>query len=134
YFFDSGVYRAIRPMSQFDRPEAIAGISLETLFFQNLRAVNDYLKLGYRLYYYRTVAGVEVDFIAYGPKGLVAFEVKSKRNIFKKDLTGLKTFLGDYPMAKGIMVYGGDHKMYDRGIEIWPAAEALKSLPEILSK
>lgn len=30
------------------------------------------------------------------------------------------------------MVYGGDHKIYDYGVEVWPAVDALKSLPEIL--
>jgi len=133
YLFDTGVYRALRPAGPFDQPEFIGGMALESLFFQNLRAINDYLGLDYHLYYYRTVAGAEVDFIAYGKRGLKAFEVKSKRNIFPNDLTGLKSFLGDYPVAKGYVIYGGNRKIYKGGMEIWPISEALRSLPEILS-
>lgn len=132
YFFDAGVYRTLRPISAFDQPAMAGGIALESLFFQNLRAINDYLNLKYTICYYRTVAGVEVDFVLYGPKGLVAFEVKSKRDIFPSDLTGLRTFLTDYPMARAYMVYGGESKRYFPGIEVWPIAQALKSLPEIL--
>lgn len=132
YFFDVGIYRTLRPVSPFDQPEMTGGIALESLFLQNLRAVNDYLGFKYSLYYFRTVAGVEVDFVLYGPKGLIAFEVKSKRDIFSSDLIGLKTFLADYPMAKAYLIYGGEMKKYKKGVEIWPIAEALKSLPEIL--
>jgi len=133
YFFDTGVYRAIRPTGPFDQPEETGGVALESLFFQNLRAVNDYLNLNYTLYYYRTVSGVEVDFVAYGKKGLIAFEVKSKKDIFPNDLTGLKSFLADYPTAKGYLIYGGNTKMYKQGVEIWPMVEALKLLPQILT-
>jgi predicted AAA+ superfamily ATPase len=49
---------------------------METLVFQELRAVNDYLECGYQLYFWRTKNGLEVDFILYGPEGLIAIEVK----------------------------------------------------------
>lgn len=132
YFFDVGIYQAIRPKGPLDRSEIIGGVTLESLFFQNLRAINDYFNLGYTLYYYRTATGIEVDFIAYGEKGLVAIEIKSKKDISSDDLYGLTSFIKDYPMAKGIMVYGGDHKRYDKGIEILPMKEALLHLPALL--
>ncbi|MBI3955728.1 ATP-binding protein [Candidatus Gottesmanbacteria bacterium] len=132
YFFDTGIYRTIRPASAFDQPEEIGGICLETLVMQNLRAVNDYLKLGYTMYYYRTITGGEVDFILYGPKGLLAFEVKRKRDIFPKDITGLKMFIEDYPTAKAYVLYGGQSKRYVGNVEVWPIAEALKNFPELL--
>lgn len=134
YYFDVGVYRAIRPISPFDQPEMIGGIAFESLFMQNLRAINDYLKLNYNLYYFRTLAGVEVDFVAYGPKGIVAFEVKSKREIFSGDLVGLKTFQQDYPMAKCYMIYGGEQKMYFGNIEAVPFVDAIKNLPDLLTR
>lgn len=132
YFFDTGVYRAVRPVGPFDQPEFIGGIALESLWFQHLRAMNDYLNLGYSLFYYRTAAGSEVDFVAYGKRGIKAFEVKAKKDIFANDLTGLKSFLTDYPQAKGYVIYGGNIKRRKEGIEIWPMGEALTSLPEIL--
>lgn len=132
YFFDTGVYRAVRPVGPLDQPEFIGGIALESMFFQNLRAINDYLNLGYDLYYWRTAAGTEVDFIAYGKRGIKAFEIKSKKDVFSNDLTGMGSFLTDYPQAKGYIIYGGSMKRRKQGIEIWPAGEALRSLAEIL--
>lgn len=132
YYFDVGVYQAVRPIGPLDQPTAMGGIALESAFFQNLRAINDYLKLGYTLYYYRTASGVEVDFVAYGEKGLKVFEIKRKREISTDDLYGIRSFIVDYPMAKGYLIYGGDRKMYFDNIEVWPATEAFKNLPEIL--
>ncbi|MFH2061582.1 MAG: AAA family ATPase [Candidatus Beckwithbacteria bacterium] len=132
YFFDAGVYQAIRPIGPFDQSEFIGGMALETAVFQNVRAVNDYLNLGYDLFYWRTVSGLEVDLVVYGKRGIKAFEVKSRQQIDSRDLIGLKTFLTDYPEAKGYLIYGGKVKQYREGVEIWPAEEALKSLGEIL--
>ena len=132
YFFDAGVYQSVGPAGPFDKAEFIGGIALETLFFQNLRAINDYLDLDYKLFYYRTKAGVEVDFVLYGKRGIKAFEVKAKKNIFSGDLDSLKTFLSDYPEAQGYLIYGGNIKGKRGGIEIWPAASALKNLAELL--
>lgn len=133
YFFDVGVYQAIRPTGPLDQPEVMGGAALESLLFQHLRAVNDYLDLGYKLYYYRTTTGVEVDFIAYGDRGLKAFEIKSKKTFSRGDLTGLTTFLKDYPMAKCYLIYGGSERRYSGDIEIIPVVEALKNLPNILA-
>ena len=72
FFFDVGVYRSIRPKGPLDSPEEIDGAALETLIFQEIRAVNDLLRLGYDLYYWRTANGQEVDFVLYGEKGLIA--------------------------------------------------------------
>ncbi|PIW63769.1 MAG: ATPase, partial [Candidatus Omnitrophica bacterium CG12_big_fil_rev_8_21_14_0_65_50_5] len=74
YFFDAGVYRTLRPSGPLDSPEEIEGMALETLVFQELKAVNDCLQLGYDLYYWHTANRVEVDFILYGARGLKAFE------------------------------------------------------------
>lgn len=132
YFFDVGIYRTLRPISQFDQPEMIGGIALESLFLQNIRAVNDYLNYKYSLFYFRTVAGVEVDFVLYGPRGLIAFEIKSKKDIFSRDLAGLKSFLGDYPTARAYLLYGGITRRYLGKVEIIPIKEALLNLPELL--
>ncbi|MBI5452129.1 ATP-binding protein [Candidatus Gottesmanbacteria bacterium] len=133
YFFDVGIYRTIRPLGPLDQPESIGGIALESLFFQNLRAINDYLNLGYSLFYYRTATGIEVDFIAYGKKGLRAFEIKSKKNISSTDLNNLKSFLRDYPVTKGYILYGGNIRQHYQNIEIIPFKEAVFKLAELLT-
>lgn len=76
YFFDVGVFRTLRPMGPLDRPEEAEGAAYESLFYQELRAIN-----------------------AYGD-----FEIKRSRKVDSKDLRGLKSFLTDYPMAKAYCV------------------------------
>lgn len=132
YFFDTGVYQTIRPKGPLDKPEEVYGVALESLVLQNLWAVNDYFHLGYTIFYYRTALGVEVDFILYGEKGIIAFEVKRSDKISRSDLRGLRVFLSDYPMAKGILIYGGKKRRHEGEIEIWPITEALLNLPKIL--
>lgn len=132
YLFDAGVYRAARPCGPLDDPGPIEGAAIETLVFQELRATNQNMGFGYELYYWRTAGGMEVDFVLYGPRGIVAVEVKSKRRLTGHDLRGLRAFLTDYPMAKAYVLYGGDQPLHLDGITAWPIAEALRRLPELL--
>jgi uncharacterized protein len=132
YFFDVGVYRTLRPKGPLDIPEEIEGAAYETLFFQELNAVNDEYELGYKIFYWRTVTNLEVDFVLYGEKGIKAFEIKRTRKITPKMLNGLKAFLKDYPLAKAYFVYGGDRRMHDGAIDIIPLKDMIKQLPFIL--
>ena len=132
YFFDVGIFRTLRPMGPLDSSQEVEGASLETLCFQELSAINDYYNYEYDLYYWRTSNGVEVDFILYGPKGLLAFEIKRSSRISKKNLKGLKLFANDYPEAKLYMLYGGSRQEYVNNISILPVEKALKELPAIL--
>ena len=133
YFFDAGVYRTLRPKGPLDRPEEIDGHALETLFFQELRSLNDYLDTGCELFYWRTASGLEVDFVLYGEAGILAFEVKREGRARPESLRGLKAFLEDYPQARAYYVYGGNRRMREGEIEILPLADCLKSLPQILT-
>ena len=84
-------------------------------------------------YFWRTSNQVEVDFIAYGEKGLFAFEIKRKRRVSPQDLNGLKAFGADYEMAKLYFIYGGDHEEFHGDIKAIPMEKALQSLRDILS-
>ena len=132
YFFDVGVYRAIRPVGILDDPAALGGLSLETLFLQELRAINDYLELDYTFYFWRTKNNIEVDFVAYGPKGLIAFEIKSGTRIDSRSLRGLKAFQTDYPMATLYLIYLGERREYHHEITVIPFKEALLELATLL--
>lgn len=132
YFFDAGVYRAIRPMGPLDSPEEADGPALETLFLQHIRAINDYYRYGLQCYYWRTSNEVEVDFVLYGERGLYAFEIKRKRRYERRDLAGLRAFSKDYPMAKLFLLYGGDIIQYEDAITILPISTAFRQLDSIL--
>jgi predicted AAA+ superfamily ATPase len=132
YFFDTGVYRTVRPVGPLDAPEEVEGIALETLFLQEVIALNDALDCGYKLFYWRTANGSEVDFVLYGPKGLLAFEIKRTARITSDMMKGLKSFLADYPTAQAYFVYAGTRRMYEDNIIIAPIAEVLKDLKTLL--
>jgi len=56
--------------------------------------------------------------------------IRSKKSM----LGGLRSFLGDYPMASAYFVYMKSRRMHDNEIEIVPAQQMLKSLPQVLSR
>ena len=133
YYFDTGLYRTLRPMGLLDIPEEAEGHAVETLLFQELRAINDYFNLGYTIYYWRTSNGMEIDFVLYGQKGIKAFEIKRTRKINRSMFRGLKAFLRDYPSAKTYFIYGGERREREGDIEILPMTDTLKNISSILS-
>lgn len=134
YFFDTGIYRTLRPRGPLDSAEEIDGAALETLFLAHLRAINDYYRLGYKLFFWRTSNHMEVDFVVYGEHGLFAFEIKRSRSVSRADLSGLKAFLHDYDMAKCFLLYGGDHEEFHDNIHVMPFERGLVKLMDILGQ
>ena len=132
YFFDAGVFRALRPRGPLDSKEEVSGIALETLVLQEIAAQNDYKQWGYDLYYWRTQQSVEVDFVLYGERGLKAIEVKSSAHLRKEDFKGLRQFKKDYPEADTILVHAGEQKHYEEDIAVVPAGEFLREMGEFV--
>jgi predicted AAA+ superfamily ATPase len=132
YYFDAGVFKTLRPTGPLDMPEEIQGAGLETLFLQEIMALNSYLNLGYKIFFWRTSNNIEVDFILYGEHGIKAFEIKRTAKITSQMLKGLRFFKNDYPMAKTYMIYCGNRRMQQDEIEILPADEIFHKLTEIL--
>jgi uncharacterized protein len=132
YFFDTGIYRTVRPMGPLDLPEEGEGGAFETLVFQELFAVNSLLNLEYQISCWRTSSQMEVDFILYGKRGLIAVEVKRTGKIKQSHLSGVKAFLREYPTAKSYFVYGGKRKMREGRVEVIPISDFLKQLPHLL--
>ncbi len=133
FLFDVGVYRTLRPAGPLDRPEEMEGAALETLVYQHLHAVNANSALGYELYHWRAHSGVEVDFVLYGERGLFAIEVKRTTRLRGRDLRGLRAFRADYPMARALMLCGGDREeSREGGIELIPLNRFLHAAAQVL--
>jgi len=132
YYFDAGVFRAIRPTGPLDSEAELDGPAVETLVFQELRAVNDYRERDYQLYFWRTKNGLEVDFILYGPGGLIAIEVKRSAYVHSRNLRGLKEFKKDYPIARCYLFYGGSTPLFMGDITVLPLGQALWNLEQLL--
>ena len=118
YFFDAGVFRSLRPAGPLDAPEEIEGMALEGLVAQHLRAWIAYGGGDERLWYWRTRAGREVDFVVYGAGTFAALEVKRSRNVQTRDLQGLKAFRADYPEASVALLHLGSEPLRIEGIGV----------------
>lgn len=128
YWFDAGVYAALRPAGPLDRPEEIAGAALEGLVAQHLRAWIDYSGADLALSFWRTKGGSEVDFVLYGGDGFHAIEVKHTRTVRPADLRALKAFGSDYPEATLRLLYRGEETLEIDGIRCLPCEEFLLGL------
>lgn len=128
YYCDAGVFRSLRPSGPLDRPEEIAGAALEGLVAQHIRAWNAYSGDRNQLFYWRTKAGTEVDFIVYGPECFTAIEVKNARKIFPKDVRGLAAFKQDYPEAAALLLYCGLERIKIKDVLCLPCEEFLAKL------
>lgn len=128
YFFDTGVFRSLRPQGPLDRPEEIEGQALEGLVAQHLRAWSAYSRAKSELFFWRTQSGLEVDFVVYGPKEIWAIEVKNARKIHPADLRGLRAFQEEFPRSGAFLLYRGKDRLMKEGIMCLPCQDFLKSL------
>jgi len=128
FWFDAGVFVAMRPAGPLDRPEEIGGAALEGLVAQHLRAWIDYSGEDFTLNFWRTKSGNEVDFVIYGRHGFWALEVKRSATVRPADLRGLKAFREDYPEAELRLLYGGEETLVVDGIRCVPCEEFLLEL------
>lgn len=128
FYFDCGVFKSLRPAGPFDRPSEIDGAALEGLVAQHLRASVAYSESDARLHYWRTRGGAEVDFVLYGTPGLWAFDVMNADRVRPADLRGLTSFGDDYPEARRVLLYRGEHRLLRRGILCLPVEPFLKGL------
>ena len=128
YFFDTGVFRALRPAGPLDRPQEIEGVALEGLVAQHLRAWIAYRRDQHELAYWHTRSHVEVDFVVYGATGLWAIEVKNSARVRPEDLRGLTAFREDYPQSRCVLLYRGREHLRINHIDCLPVSQFLLQL------
>jgi predicted AAA+ superfamily ATPase len=128
YLFDAGVFRILRRSGPLDSVFETDGAALEGLVLQHLRAWCDYSKGHSQIFYWRTKAGLEVDFIIYGEDIFFAIEVKNSKKVSSKDVRGLLHFKEDYPECKLLLLYRGEERMMEAGVLCMPCEEFLKQI------
>lgn len=125
YYFDVGIFKSLQPQGLLENPQQFKGQEIEGLVAQHLRTWIAYRNKKEHLYFWRTAANTEVDFIVYGPTTLTAIEVKSSRDIKNEHLKGLKSFSEDYPKATCILLYFGEQEKIIEGIHCIPLQKFL---------
>jgi len=126
FLFDSGLYRRLRQRGPLDIESEISGPAIEGLVGQHLRAYIDFKYIDTKLYYWRSLAGNEVDFVMYGGDIFTAVEVKNTRILNPVDYNGLRSFGDDYPESKLILLYRGSILMKHKNIVVIPVELFLK--------
>ncbi len=132
YLFDNGLYRRLRQRGPLDIESEISGPALEGLVGQHLRAYSDFALPETKLFYWRSLAGNEVDFVLYGGKTFTAVEVKNTKVVRPTDYNGLASFGDDYPETSLVLLYRGSVPMKHKNILVVPVEMFLKSPGEYL--
>ena len=128
YYFDTGVYRSLRPSGPLDRGGDVDGAALEGLIAQHLRSWIAYGNPAAELFYWRTRGGAEVDFVVYGEETFAAIEVKNAGAVQRADLRGLRTFRDDYPEGQPLLLYRGREALRIDDIPCLPCDDFLTQL------
>ena len=102
YLFDVGVGCYLSKQPVLELRGTAAGNAFEHYIFMELMAYIGLKELEYKIHYWRTKTGHEVDFIT--EDGDVAIEVKISDNPRKTDYKGLLTFCSDHKPRLAIVV------------------------------
>jgi predicted AAA+ superfamily ATPase len=132
YFFDPGVVRAVANRLRGSLRDSDKGALLETWVLHELRAHMQIAQCGGELSWYRTGAGVEVDFIWTGADGSVGIEVKASERWRTEAGDPLRELLRRDAIRRAVVVYLGDRSLVDDGVQVLPARTWATSLAEIL--
>ena len=129
YWFDPGIARAAAGRVRDPLERSVEGFSLETLVYHELRVFNQVSRRHRPLHYYRTQAGVEIDFVVEASRRsadslphIVAIEVKradSWNRAWEKPLLSLKS--ADKVKADRLIgVYSGQRSYRFGPVEVMP--------------
>ncbi|MBL7685349.1 MAG: ATP-binding protein [Deltaproteobacteria bacterium] len=102
YLFDVGVAGALMKRKMKVNQGVEFGKALEHFIFMELVAYRSYREKDFRLSFWRTKDGDEVDFVI--DDGRIAIEVKSTKNVDSKDLKGLNLFHQEHRSQKSILI------------------------------
>lgn len=137
YWFDPGVARAAAGLLRDPIDRLWQGTALETLLYHELRVYNEVSRKHRQISYYRTPAGVEIDFIIEtARRGLnlsprvVAIEIKRAERwdrAWNKPMRNLADTSGA-KVDRMIGVYCGLRSYRFDDIDVWPVEDFLKAL------
>jgi predicted AAA+ superfamily ATPase len=122
YLFDIGVVNAIigRVSISSVKGTTVYGMLFEHFIVLEIFRLIHYAEKPHRMYHWRSAHGAEVDLIIETADGLWAIEIKSSPAIRSGDLTGLKSFVKDYPNAKALCVSTCDQPYMAGHISVIP--------------
>lgn len=137
FWFDPGVARAAAGWLRDPVDRAWQGLALETLIYHEMRVFNETSRKFRPITYYRTAAGVEVDFIVETGRRstkakprIVAVEVKRSeawRREWEAPMRSLAAQQGVI-VEKMIAVYTGSRSYRFDDLDVWPVERFIHAL------
>lgn len=137
YWFDPGVARAAAGLLRDPADRMWQGYALETLVYHELRVYNEISRKHRPISYYRTPAGLEIDFVIEtakrrqdtGPR-VVSIEVKRAERwdrAWEKPMQALAA--ADGVKVDGMIgIYCGTRAYRFGGVQVWPFVDFVKAL------
>ncbi|OGR00350.1 MAG: hypothetical protein A2505_08465 [Deltaproteobacteria bacterium RIFOXYD12_FULL_55_16] len=115
YFPDAGLNRAILGELSLSR-----GAAYESWVFAELLKWKQLQDMAPEFYFYRTSAGMEIDFLLAGEKGIIPIETKSSKQVTAADGRSVAAFLSEHRRAAkvGLVIYAGD-EMVEIRKNVW---------------
>ena len=127
YFADTGIAMALRNSEAARAAPDAVGAAREGLVYQHLVAWCDAMRDS-RLSTWRTVGGVEVDFVVETSDDLIAIEVKTGSTLRPADRRGLLAFHDEFPKARLLALTDAPLAGRDGPIAVLPIAKFLAAL------
>jgi len=119
FLFDVGVAGAIADRKISAARGEHFGKAFEHFIFTELAAHASYTELEYKIRFWRTKSGMEVDFVL--GEGEVAIEVKGSDRIDRTDLRGLRAFADEYSPRLSVLVCNEKReRLTENGVRILP--------------
>lgn len=137
FWSDCGVARAAAGLVFDPVDRAWQGTALESLIYHELRVHNEARYRNRGIYYYRTAAGVEIDFVVETqkrrpscPAHIVCIEVKLAEKWDHKWERPIRSIKKDAPvhMDRMIGVYMGNRAYHYDGVDVLPVENFLRQL------
>jgi predicted AAA+ superfamily ATPase len=128
YFFDPGVVRTLANRVRDPLHDLEKGPLLETLVLHELRSAIAYLNLGGEISYWRTPAGVEIDFVWTRGDSAVAIEVKGAVHWQRKFSSALHRAMESRMVSKAYGIYLGDRALRIGQVQVFPLHDFLNRL------
>ncbi len=128
YFFDTGVTRTLANRGRETLTDLEKGPLLETHILHELRAAIAYLNTGGEISYWRTPAGVEIDFIWSRGDTAVAIEVKAAARWRQEYSRALVGALEQKMISQAYGVYLGNNALRAKQLRVYPLQEFLRRL------
>jgi predicted AAA+ superfamily ATPase len=126
YLFDVGVAGFLTKRRIEEERGDLFGRAFEHFIFTELVAHSSYRELDYRIDFWRTKSGLEVDFVL--GEGEVAIEVKGTSRVDQRDLASIRSFAADYRPKKSLVVCNEKEERVVGPLRIMPWRKFLENL------